>query len=123
MQATEWTQLKVTVALSKLDDLVAVMSMVNNNLMIEDYSDIDLKTCYGDLIDESILNADKTIASVSVFLPLSLFSSSSTDGGAINTITASGIFSFTLLAPLTSISKITSIPLESFSITGAKGVP
>ncbi|MBQ9778979.1 MAG: 50S ribosomal protein L11 methyltransferase [Clostridia bacterium] len=69
MQATEWTQLKVTVALSKLDDLVAVMSMVNNNLMIEDYSDIDLKTCYGDLIDESILNADKTIASVSVFLP------------------------------------------------------
>jgi len=45
------------------------MSMVSNNLQIEDYSDIDLKTCYGDLIDESILNADKTIASVSVYLP------------------------------------------------------
>ena len=43
--------------------------MVTNNLMIEDYSDIDLKTCYGDLIDESILNADKTIASVSVYVP------------------------------------------------------
>jgi ribosomal protein L11 methyltransferase len=28
-----------------------------------------LKTCYGDLIDEAILNADKTIASVSVYLP------------------------------------------------------
>ncbi len=41
-----------------------------SNLMIEDYSDIDLKTCYGDLIDESILNADKTIASVSVYLPV-----------------------------------------------------
>ncbi|MBQ9750542.1 MAG: 50S ribosomal protein L11 methyltransferase, partial [Clostridia bacterium] len=27
------------------------------------------KTCYGDLIDESILNADKTVASVSVYLP------------------------------------------------------
>ncbi len=65
----DWTQLKVTVPLERLDDLVAVMSMLNNNLMIEDYSDIDLKTCYGDLIDESILNADKTIASVSVFLP------------------------------------------------------
>ena len=65
----EWTQIKVTVPLQKLDDLVAIMSMVNNNLMIEDYSDIDLKTCYGDLIDESILNADKTIASVSVFVP------------------------------------------------------
>ena len=43
--------------------------MLDNGLMIEDYSDIDLKTCYGDLIDESILNADKTIAAVSVFLP------------------------------------------------------
>ncbi len=65
----DWTQLKVTVPLEQLDQLVAVMSMLNNNLMIEDFSDIDLKTCYGDLIDESILNADKTIAAVSVFLP------------------------------------------------------
>ncbi len=66
---SEWTQIKVTVKLERLDDLVAIMSMVSNNLQIEDYSDIDLKTCYGDLIDESILNADKTIASVSVYLP------------------------------------------------------
>ena len=66
---TEWTQVKVTVKLERLDDLVAIMSMVSNNLQIEDYSDIDLKTCYGDLIDESILNADKTIAAVSVYLP------------------------------------------------------
>ncbi len=67
----EWTQVRVTVPLAQLDDLVAVMSMINNNLMIEDYSDIDtnLKTCYGDLIDEQILNADKTVASVSVFVP------------------------------------------------------
>ncbi len=65
----EWTQIKVTVELARLDDLVAIMSMVNNNLMIEDFSDIDLKTCYGDLIDENILNADKTVASVSAFLP------------------------------------------------------
>ena len=66
-----WTQIKVTVPLSELDRLVAVMSMINNNLMIEDYSDIDvnLKTCYGDLIDEKILNANKDIASVSVFVP------------------------------------------------------
>ncbi len=67
--ATEWTQIRVTVPLAQLDDLTAIMSMVSNNLQIEDYSDIDLKTCYGDLIDESILNADKTIASVSVYLP------------------------------------------------------
>lgn len=64
-----WTQIRVTVKLPRLDDLIAIMSMVSNNLQIEDYSDIDLKTCYGDLIDESILNADKTIASVSVYLP------------------------------------------------------
>ena len=67
--AGEWTQVKVTVALEKLDTLVAIMSMIDLNLMIEDFSDIDLKTCYGDLIDESLLNADKTIASVSVFIP------------------------------------------------------
>ena len=65
----EWTRIKVTVPLTQLDELVAVMSMINNYLQIEDYSDIDLKTCYGDLIDESILNADKTIASVSVYVP------------------------------------------------------
>ena len=66
-----WTQIKVTVPLSQLDTLVATMSMINNNLMIEDYSDIDtnLKTCYGDLIDEKILQADKSIASVSVYVP------------------------------------------------------
>ncbi|MBE6530942.1 MAG: 50S ribosomal protein L11 methyltransferase [Ruminococcaceae bacterium] len=66
---SEWTRIKVTVPLAQLDELVAVMSMINNYLQIEDYSDIDLKTCYGDLIDESILNADKTIASVSVYVP------------------------------------------------------
>lgn len=66
----EWHQVKGTVKLCYLDDLTAIMSMISNNLMIEDFSDIDLKTCYGDLIDESILNADKTIASVSVFLPV-----------------------------------------------------
>ena len=65
----EWHQIRATVKLPQLDSLTAIMSMITNNLMIEDYSDIDLKTCYGDLIDESILNADKSIASVSVFLP------------------------------------------------------
>ena len=67
----EWTQLKVTVGVEKLDDTVAVMSMLDNGLMIEDYSDIEtnLKTVYGDLIDESILNADKSLAAVSIYVP------------------------------------------------------
>lgn len=68
-EVQEWTQIKVTVPLEHLDALIAVMSMISNQLQIEDYSDIDLKSCYGDLIDESILNADKTIASVSVYRP------------------------------------------------------
>ena len=68
-EQTEWLQVKVTVKLEELDNTVAVMNMVSNYLQIEDYSDIDLKTCYGDLIDESILNADKTIASVLVYFP------------------------------------------------------
>jgi len=66
---SEWTQIKVTVPLEQRDGTCDVMSMISNYLQIEDYSDIDLKTCYGDLIDEAILNADKTVASVSVYLP------------------------------------------------------
>lgn len=66
-----WTQIRVTVPIEQLDALSALMSMISNNLMIEDYSDIetDLRTCYGDLIDEKILNADRTIGSVSVYVP------------------------------------------------------
>lgn len=75
----EWVQIKVTVKLDKLDDTVAVMNMVSNYLQIEDYSDIDLKTCYGDLIDEAILNADKTVASVLVYL--------AKDAGVVDTLT------------------------------------
>ncbi len=78
-ETAQWTQIKVTVKLSLLDDVVAVMNMISNYLQIEDYSDIDLKTCYGDLIDESILKADKTVASVSVYLPA--------DGGVNDTVT------------------------------------
>ncbi len=75
---SDWTQIRVTVKLPLLDSVVAVMNMISNYLQIEDYSDIDLKTCYGDLIDEKILNADKTIASVSVYLP--------SDGGVSDTV-------------------------------------
>ncbi len=78
-EVAEWTQIKVTAKLELLDDVTAVMNMISNYLQIEDYSDIDLKTCYGDLIDEAILNADKTVASVSVYLPA--------DGGVNDTVT------------------------------------
>ena len=68
----KWIQIKVTVKTEKLDGLVAIMSMISNGLQIEDYSDIEdriLDGVYGDLIDESVLQADRTIASVSVYVP------------------------------------------------------
>jgi ribosomal protein L11 methyltransferase len=43
--------------------------MIDNGIMIEDYSDFSFSGMYGELVDESILNADKTTVSVSVFIP------------------------------------------------------
>ena len=68
----KWIQIKVTVKTQELDSLVAIMSMISNGLQIEDYSDIEdriLDGVYGDLIDESVLKADRTVASVSVYVP------------------------------------------------------
>lgn len=66
-----WIQIKVTCKVEDLDAVTGMMSMVDNGLMIEDYSDVDreLDGVYGDLIDESILEADRTTAAVSVFIP------------------------------------------------------
>ncbi len=67
--AGNWTKLTVTGKTENLDDIVAVMSMLDNGLMIEDYSDFTLNGMYGDLVDESILNADKDTVRVSIFVP------------------------------------------------------
>ena len=67
--AGNWTKLTVEGNIKQLDDIVAVMSMLDNGLMIEDYSDFTLNGMYGDLVDDSILNADKSIARVSLFVP------------------------------------------------------
>ena len=64
-----WTKLTVTVGIEKSDEVIAVMSMLDNGLMIEDYSDFSLNGMYGDLADESILNADRSIVKVSLFVP------------------------------------------------------
>ena len=72
MEDNKWIQIKVTAKVEMLDDLCAVMSMLSNGLQIEDYSDIEdriLDGVYGDLIDESVLNADRTVASVSIYVP------------------------------------------------------
>ena len=66
--AEQWTKLTVTVDVKRLDDASAVMSMLENSLMIEDYSDFSLNGMYGELVDESILNADKSVAKISIFV-------------------------------------------------------
>ncbi len=67
--AGNWTKLTATGKQKQLDDIVAVMSMLDNGLMIEDFSDFSLSGMYGELVDESILNADKDTVKVSLFVP------------------------------------------------------
>ena len=65
----EWTKVTVTGNTKDLDDIVAVMSMLDNGLMIEDFSDFSFNGMYGELVDDSILNADKNTVKVSLFVP------------------------------------------------------
>lgn len=65
-----WTQIRVTVKVEYIDRITDILTSFDPGVMIEDYSDImtSLRTVYGELIDEKILNADKTIASASIFV-------------------------------------------------------
>ncbi len=65
----EWTQLKVNGKLDDKDTICAVMMMLDEGIVIEDYSDIDMDTVYADLIDEKILSCDKTKIAVSIYVP------------------------------------------------------
>ena len=67
--AGTWTKVTVTGNTRDLDGITSVMSMLDNGLMIEDYSDFSLNGMYGELVDETILNADKNTVKVSLFVP------------------------------------------------------
>ena len=67
--AGNWTKLTVTGKTADLESISAVMSMLDNGLMIEDYSDFSLNGMYGELVDDSILNADRDTVKVSIFVP------------------------------------------------------
>lgn len=67
--AGAWTKISITVKTEDLDRATAVISMLDNGLMIEDYSDFSLNGMYGELVDETILEADKTHAKISLFVP------------------------------------------------------
>lgn len=66
-----WICIRVSADRQHLETLSAIMSMVDNALMIEDFSDVEqeLDGVYGDLIDEELLAKDRTTAAVSVFVP------------------------------------------------------
>ena len=67
-----WTQIKASGRRELLDLMCAVMSMADARIQVEDYGDLDeliLDGVYGDLIDESVLNADREHVSVSVYVP------------------------------------------------------
>ena len=67
--AGDWTKITVTGKTPDLDTIVSVMSMLDNGLMIEDFSDFSLNGMYGELVDDEILNADKETVRVSLFVP------------------------------------------------------
>ena len=64
-----WTKLTVTSTTEHLDAVCGVMCLVDNGLMIEDYSDFSFSDMYGELVDDTILHADKTEVKVSLFVP------------------------------------------------------
>ncbi len=67
--AGNWTKLTATGNVADLDTISSVMSMIDNGLMIEDYSDFALNGMYGELVDDTILNADRSTVKVSIFIP------------------------------------------------------
>lgn len=64
-----WTKLTVTAKTEDLDAVCGVMCLVDNGLMIEDYSDFSFSDMYGELVDETILHADTDHVKVSLFVP------------------------------------------------------
>ncbi len=67
----KWIQIKVSADNKYLNDISAVMSMIDPALMIEDYSDVvrDLDGVYGDLIHEELLARVRTSVADSVYIP------------------------------------------------------
>ena len=64
-----WTKLTVKCLTEDIDTVAAVMGMLETSLMIEDFSDFSFSGMYGELVDDSILNADTSHGAVSIFVP------------------------------------------------------
>ena len=66
----DWIQFKVTAPAENLEDVSAVMSMIDPMLRIDDYRDLEegVNAMYGELIDEELMRADRTKAAVSFYI-------------------------------------------------------
>lgn len=69
MEHTEWTQLTLHGKSRDLELLSAIMSMLDEGLMIEDYSDLSGDSPFGEVIPPELAARDREAAAVSVFLP------------------------------------------------------
>ena len=65
----EWIEFKAETDSALLDTAAAVMSRIEPALVIEDHRDAGPDPLYGELVDESILSADKSRGSVAFYLP------------------------------------------------------
>ncbi|MCI8332529.1 MAG: 50S ribosomal protein L11 methyltransferase [Clostridiales bacterium] len=66
----KYTEIKVKCHVADLDQVSGIMSMIDSFLKIEDYSDFDSSAVgYDGLADASLLNADRTHAFVSLYIP------------------------------------------------------
>ena len=63
-----WRQIKASGRRADLDEICAIMSMLEASLEIEDFSDVSADPVYGELIDEEILKKDKSRVSVSIYI-------------------------------------------------------
>lgn len=69
MEAVEWIKLTLVGRSEDAEVLSAVMSMLDEGLLIEDLSDLSADSPYGEVLSDELAAADRTACAVSVFLP------------------------------------------------------
>ncbi len=80
MATAEWIQLTLAGRSEDTELLVAILSMLDEGILIEDLSDLTADSPYGEVLSEELAAADRTRVRVSVFLPTA--SSSPTEAAA-----------------------------------------
>ena len=69
MEAVEWTKLTLVGKSADVEALTAVMSLLDEGLLIEDFSDLTADSPYGEVLSDELAAADREGCAVSVFLP------------------------------------------------------